>query len=106
MSILDQLITNYEADSTDPFNLYALAIEYLKHNRQESERLFEILLTKHPQYLPTYYHAAKLYEDNNETQKARKTYEDGLLVARANQKPKLEAELKAAFQNFLFENDL
>ena len=53
-TLLTQLKIFYEEDPSDPFNLYALAMEYLKTDTAESGRLFEILLHDHSYYLPTY----------------------------------------------------
>lgn len=52
IKLLEQYV---EDDPNDPFNLYALALEYQKQNPAKAGKLFELLLAKHPDYLPTYY---------------------------------------------------
>jgi lipoprotein NlpI len=57
---LEQLLRFYREDPNDPFSVYGLALEYQKTDVRESERFFDELLGKFPDYLPAYYHAAKL----------------------------------------------
>lgn len=58
---LELLLQFYEEDSQDPFNAYALAMEYLNKDTAKAKVYFDTLLDEHPSYLPTYYHAAALY---------------------------------------------
>ena len=51
---IKQLEKFYEEDPLDPFNAYALALEYLHSEPQKSRLLFESLLQGHAEYLPTY----------------------------------------------------
>ena len=60
-SRLNQLLEFYKEDPKDPFTIYALAMEYLKLDVNESRKYYELLLTEHRHYVGTYYHAAKLY---------------------------------------------
>ena len=53
MNRLEQLRQFAAEEPHDPFNHYALALEYLKTNPREAENLFEQLLQQHPEYLPT-----------------------------------------------------
>ena len=93
----------YQDDPSDPFNLYALAIEFLKTDIQKSLKLFEELLSSHPDYVPTQYHAAKLYQDLNERDKSITVYEKGLQVSLKNKDLKAHRELKAAYDEMMFE---
>ena len=70
---IKQLEKFYEEDPRDPFNSYALALEYLHSDPSRSRSLFETLLQNHKDYLPTYYHAARLYQDLGEKEKAIRT---------------------------------
>ena len=65
--LLSQLQQFYKEEPTDPFNIYALATEYLKTDLIQSKLLFEELLNNHSAYIATYYHAAALYMLLNET---------------------------------------
>ena len=54
-------------DRDDSFLHYALGLEYIKAGETElALERFEILLNKHPDYLPVYYQAAHLYVENND----------------------------------------
>jgi tetratricopeptide (TPR) repeat protein len=100
---IEQLEKFYEEDPLDPFNSYALALEYLHSNPRRSRSLFEALLAKHKDYLPTYYHAARLYQDLGERAKAIRTYEDGVALARRLNDAKALRELQSAYDEMMFE---
>ncbi len=99
---LKQLEHFYEEDPQDPFNLYALALEYQKHDQAKAITFFERLLTDHPAYVPSYYHAAKLYEQLGERDKAIQTYEKGIEMARKVNDLKAARELKSAYDELIF----
>jgi tetratricopeptide (TPR) repeat protein len=80
-----------EEDKNDPFNLYALASEYLAEQPDKAISYFDHLLNDFSDYLPTYYHAAQLY------------VEQGIELAKLQNNPKALRELNAAYQNLLFE---
>ena len=100
---ITQLQKFYDEDPGDPFNLYALALEYLKSDPATSSVHFEKLLASHPDYLPTYYHAAKLYAEMGENEKALKVFEDGITLAKRIKDPKAQRELQAAYDEMMFE---
>jgi Tfp pilus assembly protein PilF len=94
---LDQLRQFYEEDPSDPFNIYGLALEYLKSDLAKSKALFDELMSKHPEYLPVYYHAAKLYADLNETDRAISIYQEGIAQAKKLKDQKALRELQSAY---------
>ena len=50
-----ELLKEYmDQEPNDPFNIYALAIEYLNENIEKSLTYFTILINDFPSYLPTY----------------------------------------------------
>lgn len=98
-----QLQRFYEEDPEDPFNLYALALEYLKHDLPKAQKLFETLLDIHSRYLPTYYHAAKLYQELGEKEKASLVFERGISLARELADAKAARELQSAYDELMFE---
>ena len=66
-----QLLRQYiEEEPGDPFNVYALAMEFLEEEPEQARVLFDQLLAKHPDYLATYYHAASLYAEAGDRDKA------------------------------------
>lgn len=99
---LDILLKFYDDDPNDPFNIYALAIEYQKTDPAKARQYFETLLNEHEQYVPTYYHAAKLYQDLGEVERAISTYEKGIEVAKAQNETKAARELKSAYDELMF----
>jgi tetratricopeptide (TPR) repeat protein len=102
-SRLELLEEYYRQDPNDPFNAYALAIEYQKSNTVRSKEYFVELLGKHPDYLPTYYHAAKLFADLDEKEKAIEVYEKGIALARIKKEFKALRELQSAYDELMFE---
>lgn len=100
---LEQLQSYFNEDPRDPFNIYSLALEYLKTDVTKSKELFDQLLQVHPDYLPTYYHAAKLYAELNDKDKAIDIYQRGMAVAKHSNNPKTLRELQSAFDELVFE---
>ncbi len=96
-----QLRKLLENDPNDPFLKYALALEYVDHNTEYSFRLFTELIKDHPDYAPTYYHAANLFTDLGYMDLAKDTFEKGIEITKDD--PKANQELRSAYQNFLFE---
>jgi tetratricopeptide (TPR) repeat protein len=98
-----QLLDFLKEDPSDPFTKYALAIEYLNSDKTQSLGYFKDLLDNHPEYIGTYYHAAGLYAELEETEMAKLIYEKGIKEAEKQKNTHALRELKTAYQNFLFE---
>lgn len=96
---IQQLLAFMQEEPTDPFTVYALALEYLTDNPGQSLRYFDQLLANHPNYLPTYYHAAQLCADFGDETRATTLYEQGIELARQQDNAKIERELRSARQN-------
>ncbi|WP_200977054.1 lipopolysaccharide assembly protein LapB [Echinicola sp. 20G] len=105
-SRIEQLLQFAKEEPDNPFNLYALALEYQKTDPNQAVGYFEKLLSEHSDYLPTYYHAGALFTELEELEKAKATYESGIQLADKQENQHALRELKNAYQNFLFENDL
>lgn len=101
---LQKLQDYYKSDPNDPFIIYALALEYEKVDLAKAIELYETLLEKFPEYLPTYYQVAHIYWDQ-ENEKARDVFLKGIEVAEKQNETKTLNELKSAFTNFQMEND-
>jgi len=101
---LQQLQQFFSEDPNDPFNLYALAIEYQKTDTEKSMELFLKLTTEHPKYIPTYYHFGKLLQEIGELKNAQTVFETGIRFAQELNEIKAVRELKAALQEL--EDDL
>jgi len=109
MSNLDRLkilIQFSEEEPSNPFNWYALALEYLSIDSSKTEDLYDKLLNEHEGYLPTYYPAAHFFAEREKLGKAQAIFEKGIHLAKSQNESKTEKELKSAFEMFLFENDL
>jgi tetratricopeptide (TPR) repeat protein len=102
---IGQLLQYLQEEPGEPFNVYALAMEYLSHDRGQAQHYFEKLLTEHPQYLPTYYHVAQLYADLGDRVKAAMYYDFGLQLARQQNNQKTFDELQRAYRAFQDEED-
>ncbi|MFY0601794.1 MAG: tetratricopeptide repeat protein [Cyclobacteriaceae bacterium] len=100
---IKQLIKFIEEDTSDPFPKYALAIEHLQDNKPKSRELFEELMQNHPNYIGTYYHAANLYAELGEREKAESVFEEGIQKAKELNEMHALKELNASYMNFQFE---
>jgi tetratricopeptide (TPR) repeat protein len=98
---LQQLLAFYEADPTDAFTIYALATEYRAQEPERAWEFYQKLLTEHPDYVGTYYHAGKLLEQFDKKNQAEKVYRDGLKVARAAGQQHAASELLQALNKCL-----
>jgi tetratricopeptide (TPR) repeat protein len=98
---LASLLAFAEADPADPFNHYALALEYLGlGDSQQAVRYFEHLLESHPDYLPTYYHYGKYLETLPDLPRATDLYKQGIQKARQQQNNHALRELQEALANW------
>ncbi|WP_394996093.1 tetratricopeptide repeat protein [Emticicia sp.] len=99
-----KILLEYLADEpNEPFNIYAIAMEFINKDNEKAKFYLEKLLESHPEYIPTYYHAAALYFELNEFEKAKQTYIIGIEKAHLKQNLKAYDELKRAFRMFLDE---
>lgn len=100
---VEQLIQFVKDDPEDPFNHYALALEYCKTDEMHALKIFETLIKNHRQYIPTYYQLAKLYDHTGQKEKAIQTFNDGIAIAREQRDLKTLRELTAALEELLDE---
>ncbi len=100
------LLNEYiQKDPSDPFNYYALAMEYYEANPTQSIKLLKNLLIDHPAYLPTYFKAAHLLWEAEKWEEADQVFQKGIALATKQNDQKAEKELKSAYLNFQFEQD-
>lgn len=100
---LEQLIKFYQEDPSDPFILYGLALEYQKTDNKKSEQLFDRLLEVFPEYLPAYYHSAKLKVTLGKGTSAITIYQNGIALAKKQNDSSTERELQSAYNELMFE---
>jgi tetratricopeptide (TPR) repeat protein len=103
MNRLEQLHRFLEEDPNDPFNTYALALEYQKTDTTKALTLFTALINTHPDYVPTYYHLGKLYADLHQKEDALNTFKAGIEKAKQVNDAKALRELSAAKMETEFE---
>lgn len=105
MSRLEMLQSFAEQEPQNPFNWYALALEYKELDKEKTAEYFSKLLEEFPDYLPSYYQAAEFYAEMNELALANSIYSKGISLAENQQERNTLRELKNSYQNFLFEYD-
>jgi|SRR5687768_7797269 uncharacterized protein HemY len=95
---IKQLERFIEEDPQDPFNYYALGLEYAKEEEQKALNIFVQLITRHKDYVPTYYQLAKLYEQVGQKENAVAAYNEGILIATQQKDFKTRQELMAGLE--------
>ncbi len=102
-----ELLKGYcKEEPENPFNYYALALEYREFDKTAAANLFDFVVIDFPNYLPVYFPAAHFFFEEGDLQKAKKLFETGLTLAHDLKDEKAKKELANAYQNFLFETDL
>ncbi|RQO29947.1 hypothetical protein DBR32_13605 [Taibaiella sp. KBW10] len=86
----------------DSFLIHALALEYVKiSDLVAAEECFTLNLEKNPEYVATYYHLGKLYENAGKEAAAIKIYELGIIFSKQINDNHSFGELRAALDNLL-----
>jgi tetratricopeptide (TPR) repeat protein len=98
-SRIDLLEKFIEEDPSDPFNHYALAMEYIMGNPAKASELFDKILNNHPEYLPVYYTAGVFYSETGNDTKALDILNKGIELAKIKSEFKTLRELQSAVQN-------
>ena len=94
MNRLEQLEKFYKDEPNDPFNLYALALEISKTQRQQAYQVFKQLMTGFPDYVPAYYQAALLSLELALPYEAKAILESGMGWAKSKNDSKAFNELQ------------
>ena len=102
--LIEQLETFVQEDPDDPFNRYALALEYLKIDASKAQSLFEQLTDLNKEYVPTYYQLGQLYAEQGRTEEAIQTFEKGIVAARNAGDSKALREMEGARLAILYDN--
>jgi Tfp pilus assembly protein PilF len=98
---IEQLLKFLQEDPNDPFTIYALATEYRNSDKQKAMAYYEQLLAEHENYVGTYYHAAKLYEEFGQNDKAESIYKKGMLISRQEGNMHAFSELQQAYNKMM-----
>ncbi|WP_114750688.1 tetratricopeptide repeat protein [Pleomorphovibrio marinus] len=100
---INQLLKFSNEDPSDPFNYYALALEYQKLDSPLAAKYYNLLLSEHPTYLATYYHAAGYFAGIGNPKKAGQIYQKGIELATLQHNNHAKKELENAYFNFQIE---
>lgn len=98
-SRLDQLFQYLETNPNDSFARFCIAQEYKKDgNADKAKSYFQQLKNQDPDYIGTYYHLGKLYEEEGNDEQAEQVYQEGITIATNNGDQHALNELKQAMQ--------
>tara|TARA_R100001369_G_scaffold80036_1_gene110219 strand:+ start:123 stop:455 length:333 start_codon:yes stop_codon:yes gene_type:complete len=104
-SRIEQLQEFLKEDSNDSFLTYALALEFVKVDKNDAARdCFLKLIKDDENYLASYYQLGKLYESLNDLENAGGIYKKGIKIAQKSENKKTLLELQEAY-NMLIEID-
>lgn len=98
-SRIDLLEKFIAEDPADPFNYYALALEYQQINPAKAVELFDNILIDHPGYLPAYYTAGIFHAELGNAIKAIEILSKGVELAKKKSDLKTLRELQSALEN-------
>ena len=94
---LDLLNSYLEEDPNNPFLHFAMAQEYEKDDREDDALdRYLYLVEQHESYVGTYYHLGKLYERRQAFSHARRSYENGIEIAKKANDSHSASELQGA----------
>ncbi|GHN02759.1 hypothetical protein WSM22_42480 [Cytophagales bacterium WSM2-2] len=92
IKLLEQYITD---DPDDPFNHYALGLELSKTDKPKAKKIFDDLISKKPEYVPTYYQAALVCLELSLTEQAVVIINQGIIKAKEQTNLKAANELRS-----------
>ena len=102
-------LTNLEEflklEPEDPFNWYAVAMEYKSISTSKFVEHIEYLLTHFPDYLATYYQSAEYLIEVSRNDEAEKILAKGIELAKDQKDSNTLRELQNLLNNILFEDE-
>jgi len=102
ISILESFL---KSEPEDPFNWYALAMEYKTSNPRKCKDHLNHLLEHFPCYLATYYQVAELLIEDSKNKEAEEILEKGIALARSQDDRNTLRELQNLLNNMLFDDN-
>lgn len=83
MNRIEKLLEFMRTSGKDSFLQHALALEYIKIEKdEEARKLFNEILLREPTYIGSYYHLGKLLERSGDFNKAIQVYKRGMEEAK------------------------
>ena len=99
MSRIEKLLEYMKTSGKDSFLQHALALEYIKTDKDEEAReLFNEILLREPTYIGSYYHLGKLLERAGDFDKAIRVYNRGMEEAKRAGDNHTYSELQGALE--------
>lgn len=90
----------------DIFSKFALALELRKQNQVNKARvLFESVKEQDPAYVGVYYQLGKLYQQQEQYERALQTFKTGVQVATEQANSHTKSELIEAIEQLKFETE-
>lgn len=106
MSRLETLLQMLAAEPTDAFLLFAIAKEHESvGNDMQALDFYAKCRTYNPEYVGLFYHLAKLYERKNDITAAIEIYDEGMLVAKAQNNRHALNEMAIARSEWVDDDD-
>jgi len=103
MERIEKLKSFLAQNPADNFVQHALALEYIKLDRDgEARELFESILSRSEDYIGSYYHLGKLLERIGETDNAIAVYEKGMKMAKEAKDNHAYNELQGAYDDLVY----
>ena len=100
MSRIEKLLEYMKTSGKDSFLQHALALEYIKIDKDEEAReLFNEILLREPTYIGSYYHLGKLLERAGDFDKAIRVYNRGMEEAKKAGDNHTYSELQGALDD-------
>lgn len=100
MSRIEKLLEYMKTVEKDSFLQHALALEYIKVDKdEEARKLFNELLLREPTYIGSYYHLGKLLERAGEFEKAIRIYQRGMEESKKAKDNHTYNELQGALED-------
>ncbi len=96
-SRLEILQQSLDQNPDDPFTRYLVALEHVKLNQtSEAFAQFQILVEKHPDYVPTYYQYGTALEQTGRINDAKRIMRLGIIAAEKAGDAHTKSELQQA----------
>lgn len=103
---LTELFKFLEEDPNDPFLYYAIATEYVRlADDAKALEYFQIVRSRFPKYVGTYYHLGKLLQRTGKREEAVDVYRDGIDAANDARDRNALRELKEALADITGEEE-
>ena len=100
MSRIEKLLEYMKTSDKDSFLQHALALEYIKVDKdEEARKLFNEILLREPTYVGSYYHLGKLLERAGDFDKAIRIYQRGMEEAQKAGDNHTRMELQGALED-------